>query len=222
MSRGGTELAGIASFVQLLLDWFGKNGRDYPWRRTTDPYRVFVAECMLQRTTPGHVVAVYEEFLKRYPTPQAAASASDSDISGLLKHLGLKHRWPLFKKALDKIAGEYGGRIPDDADALVGLPGVGPYTARAVLCFAHGRDLALVDVNVVRVLERALGLRSGKKRPHTDQGFWKEVDGLVPTGRSREFNLALIDLAALICRRGVPKCLLCPVSRVCTYVEGGL
>jgi A/G-specific adenine glycosylase len=207
-------------FVERVLEWFEENGRDYPWRRTSDPYRVFVAEYMLQRTTPGHVLKVYEDFLRRYPSSAHVARAPASEISEVLYPLGMKHRAPLLKRALEKVEAEYGGRMPEDLDDLMTLPGVGPYTARAVMCFAYGRDLALVDVNVMRVLGRALGLRSDKKRPHTDDGFWNRVDGMIPAGRGREFNLSIIDLAALVCRRKKPNCGNCPAAAVCMSFKG--
>lgn len=209
-------------FARTLLDWFGLNGRRYPWRESAIPYRVFVAECMLQRTDPGHVVAVYDEFLRRYPTPESAFQAPDKEFRELMRPLGLAQRSMLLKKALGEVVEGYDGKIPCTEDALVGLPGVGLYTARAVLCFAYGWDLALIDVNTVRVLDRVLGLRSARARPHTDRDLWKAVDTIVPTGHGRELNLAMIDFAALVCSRRSPKCRECPITTTCQWTEGCL
>jgi len=202
-----------------LLEWYAESARSYPWRETTEPYHIFVAEFMLQRTSPGHVVPVFREFLKRYPTTQAAAEASKEEMEEVLTPLGLGHRIELLQTALRHLAGEYDGRIPRDYESLVSLPGVGPYKARAVLCFAYGEDLGLVDVNVVRVLGRALDLVSTRSRPHMDRELWSTVDAMIPCGRAADFNLALIDLGALVCRVRKPCCSRCPVLSICLSAE---
>lgn len=206
--------------IRKIIEWWKENGRDYPWRRTADPYKVFVAEFMLQRTTPGHVLNVYEDFLIRYPIPEKVSSSSETEFEMTLYPLGMRHRAMTFKSALEKLMNEYAGAIPEGIDKLLELPGVGLYTARAVMCFAFGKDFALVDVNSMRVLGRALNLKSEKRRPHTDYDFWGKIDCLVPDGRGREFNLALIDFAALVCRRRKPSCKSCPVSIECRNYVG--
>lgn len=206
-----------SALITRIIEWWKKHGRDYPWRNTADPYKIFVAEYMLQRTTPGHVLKVYEDFLTRYPTLTNAAAALESEFEKVLYPLGMKHRVALFKKSFEKLVEECGDFIPKDLDTLLKLPGVGPYTARAVMCFAFGKDLALLDVNIMRVLGRVLNIKSVKKRPHTDKDFWKRIDSLVPEGKGRDFSLALIDLAALICRRKKPSCEACPVGNWCFY-----
>lgn len=204
-------------FVSLLLAWFRQSGRDFPWRRTRDPYRTLVAEFLLQQTAARGVVAVYEAFTLRYPSASAASEATEQDIVRLLKPLGLTHRARTLKRALNTITDIHGGAVPGTLPDLLRLPGVGPYSARAVMCFSYGADLAVVDVNVVRVMDRVFGLQATTTRPHRDWRLWAQVDELIPPGAGRVFNLAVLDLAATICVPRSPKCRDCPVLRVCTF-----
>lgn len=204
-------------FVMKAIDWFNNNGRQYPWRTTRDPYSIFAAEYMLQRTTPGHVLKVYSNFINKYPTPKDIISTPTDEIEKLLNPLGIKRRAILFKKAMEIVEVEHAGNIPNDFETLLKLPGVGVYTARAVMCFAYGSNLSLVDVNVLRILGRALDYKSTKKRAHTDKDLWVRIDTIIPEGCSREFNLALIDLASLVCRRNKPLCGVCPIEASCNY-----
>lgn len=207
------------TFVRGVLDWFAANARDYPWRRTRDAYPVLVAEFMLQQTTADQVAAMYQPFLTRYPTPALAAAAPESEIVAMLKPLGLVHRARLLKRALEHVTHEHDGAIPCSLPELLLLPGVGPYTARAVMCFAFGHDLAAVDVNVIRVLGRALGLTAKTTRPHRDRRLWRAVDALIPGGSGRDFNLAMLDFAALVCTHSNPRCASCPVRSVCRHAQ---
>ena len=206
-----------ARFAHLLLEWFTRSGRDFPWRRTTDPYCILVAEFLLQQTTAGQAAAVYEQFIGRYPTPELAAEAAESEILSMLRPLGLPHRTRLLLATLRRVVAEHGGRVPESRHDLERLPGVGPYTARAVQCFGYGQDVAVVDVNVIRVLGRVFGLSARTTRPHRDAALRRTIDAMIPPGRGMEFNLSLLDLAALVCTRLRPRCRVCPVLEVCRY-----
>ncbi len=204
-------------FVRRLLRWFRAHGRSYPWRETRDPYKIFVAEFMLQRTGAQQVLPVYGRFLEKYPTLQAASGADEEALRTILRPLGRVGRYKVFQRALRYLDRDLGGRLPVSLDGLRQIPAVGRYTARAILVFAHGRRLGLFDPNIYRVISRVFGLESTKPRPHTDSSMWKAVDELVPRGLSREVNVALLDFASAICRIRKPLHTTCPMRDMCKY-----
>lgn len=202
--------------MRRLLRWFRKYRRHYPWRETRDPYRIFVAEFMLQRTGAQQVLPVYRKFIGRFPNLERAMEAKGAVLRETLRPLGRIQRYKIFQRALQHQAGKLGGKPPKTLGALIKVPGVGPYTARAILVFAHGRRLGLFDPNIYRVISRVFGVRTVKQRPHTDPGMWVTMDGLISQSRSREMNLALLDFAAAICRPK-PRCPICPMHDFCDY-----
>jgi A/G-specific adenine glycosylase len=204
-------------FIRRLLRWFGAHGRRYPWRETRDPYAILIAESMLQRTGAQQVLPVYGKFISRFPSLEPAAKADEDTLRTVLRPLGRVERYKIFHRALQYLARELKGRLPVTLESLRKVPGVGPYTARAVLVFAHRRRLGLFDPNIYRVVGRVFGLESTKPRPHTDPLMWSAVDGLIPKGRSREMNLALLDFAVAVCRRRKPLCNTCPLNDICDY-----
>lgn len=205
--------------VSRLLEWFRVHGRDFPWRRTRDPYAVLVAEKMLQRTRSEQVAPVYTRFLERYPDPATLAGAPPEEVEELLEPLGLRWRakkiWELARAAVQL----FGGRIPADRRALLALPGVGEYAASAVLCFAYGEDVPVIDSNVVRVVTRLYGLRprGEARRNRTLIEAVNRLHAAVPPGKSREYNWALLDLGATVCLPRNPKCTLCSLRPLCAY-----
>ena len=203
-------------FVKKLLDWGRRNRRRFPWREAADPYRVLVAELMLQRTQAPQVEGIYQRFFEEFPTLEAASCAPLRRIEKILGHLGLNHRIPRIHRILKWIAEEHGGRVPDTLDGLKALPGVGDYIAHAVLCFGYGRDVPILDPNVYRVLHRVFGLTSSKKRPRDDPKVWGFAAELVPAGKAKLYNEALLDLGAVVCRKK-PLCPQCPVRSICEY-----
>lgn len=138
-------------FQQQLLAWGLRHGRAFPWRSTSDPYRLLIAEMMLRRTQARQVAPVYEDFVRQYPTSQVLASAAEAEVERLLRPLGLPWRIPAFRQMAQRIVTEYGGNVPHDRAALLSLPGVGEYVADAVRCFAYNEPVALLDTNTVRV-----------------------------------------------------------------------
>jgi len=203
-----------------LAAWFCEHGRNYPWRGSTNPFEVLLAEVMLQRTSPGHVVPIFSKFVETYPTALAIAEAQLTDVEQTLAPLGFRKRAHQIQAMSAALSTEWSGIPPDSYDDLVKLPGVGLYTARAVLCLAYGREVAMPDVNVMRVLSRVTGLISKNRRPQTDRSFVRSLDDLVPEGKAREFNLASIDLGSTICRKRSPRCGECPVADVCLHAKG--
>jgi A/G-specific adenine glycosylase len=187
----------LRALNRRLLDWYAVNARDLPWRRTTDPYAILVSEVMLQQTQVSRVVPRFEEWLRRFPTLETLASAPLADVLTAWSGLGYNNRARRLRDtAAACVAAAAGGpaTLPDAPDGLLALPGVGPYTARAVLIFARNADLAAVDANVRRVLTHELGLPPG-----LPPGRLQLVaDAALPRGRSRDWHNALMDYGSAV------------------------
>jgi A/G-specific adenine glycosylase len=196
-----------------VLDWAAANRRDLPWRRTRDPWRVLVAEVMLQQTQADRVVAHYEAFTAAYPDPAACAAAPLAEVLRAWAGLGYPRRARNLRRTAQLVVAEHGGRLPEDLSALLALPGIGPYTARAVLAFAFERDVAVVDTNTGRVLARRAGERLTPARAQAAADAW------VPAGHGWAWNQGLLDLGALRCRPTDPQCVGCPVRRTCAWAR---
>jgi len=202
-------------FQRRLLAWYARHGRDLPWRRTRVPYRVLVSEIMLQQTQVERVIPKYRQFLRRYPTLRALAAAPVGDVRAIWYPLGYNIRPVRLHAIARETLARYNGRLPDDADALRALPGVGRYTAGAVLSFAYGRDVAVLDTNVRRVLTRVfLGPRRAQ-RLRGERRLWALAEALVPAGRGYDFNQALMDFGATWCTPRRPRCAPCPMRAFC-------
>jgi len=170
---------------------------------------------MLQRTQASQVVDVYVGFLHDYPNLDSTRSLTARKLRTYLAPLGLAKRVPLVKGALSRLLKDHNGRVPRTYSELNALPGVGPYTANAVRCFAHGSSVALVDANIVRILTRVFGIRS-RKRLRTDAQFAELAGTMLAATRPREYNWAMIDLGAAVCTR-TPHCSRCPLSALCEW-----
>lgn len=201
-----------SQFVKRLLDWHQRNRRTLPWRTFRSPYTVFVSEYFLQRTPAERVAAFFCEFVRDYPNPCILCSADPDVVLSLSTRLGLKKRIWWLTQASKIICERFGGRIPDTDSSLRSLPGVGPYTSSAILSFAFNRDIAIVDVNVVRVLTRFFGLKNSKRMGNRE--IESLANELLPTGRSLDFNEATLDFAALVCRKK-PEHERCPLVDYC-------
>ncbi|MFZ5624549.1 MAG: A/G-specific adenine glycosylase [Gemmatimonadota bacterium] len=203
------------SFRSALLRWFRRHGRDLPWRRTRDPYQVLVSEFMLQQTQVARVAAYYPRFLDRYPTIRDLAAASPAQVREAWAGLGYYRRAANLHRLAQRVVAEYDGRIPDDPEQLIRLPGVGRYTAGAVASFAFERPAPAVDTNVARVLRRAFHPRAtgaaGERR------LWATAAALLPRkgADAWAFNQAIMELGALICTARVARCGECPVRTEC-------
>jgi A/G-specific adenine glycosylase len=204
----------VRRFQRRLLAWYRHHGRDLPWRRTRAPYRVLVSEIMLQQTQVDRVIPKYRQFLRRFPSLRALAAAPVEEVRRLWYPLGYNAR-PLRLHAIAcETVARYGGRLPDRVEALRALPGIGRYTAGAVLSFAFGRDVAVLDTNVRRVLTRVfLGPRRAVRV--RDRALWALAETLVPAGRGYDFNQALMDFGATWCTPRRPRCPTCPMRAFC-------
>jgi A/G-specific adenine glycosylase len=204
-------------FQRNLLRWFQANGRLFPWRRTQNPYRVLLAEMLLQKTNVEKVLPVYKSLLKKYPTVYSLANAPLRDLTREICPLGLLYRANRMKRMARDIVQNYKGRFPKTRVELRKLYGVGDYMANAVLTFAYGENVPIVDTNVIRIFERVFGIKSERPRARTDSEFWEFIGKTVPSHSSREYNLALLDFAALVCTYHSPKCPDCPMKKFCKY-----
>jgi A/G-specific adenine glycosylase len=199
---------------EALLSWSAATRRDLPWRRTRDPWAILVSELMLQQTQVPRVLPRFHAFLERFPTAAACAAAPVAHVIDEWAGLGYNRRAVNLHRAAVAVAERHGGAIPDDLDALLALPGVGPYTARAVLAFAFERDVGIVESNTGRVLARLAG------RPLSTADAQVMADELVPSGQGWAWNQAMIDLGATVCLRRAPRCRECPVSDHCRWHGG--
>ena len=197
-----------------ILDWYGREGRDLPWRRTCDPYAILVSEMMLQQTQVDRVLPKYHAFLSSYPSFAALAAAPTADVIRAWQGLGYNLRAVRLQRIAIQAVNTYGGTLPDTAEGLRALDGIGPYTAGAVACFAFGRAEPVLDTNVRRVLGRiALG-PSGPKTA-TPAALWELAREALPPAHAYDWNQALMDLGARICVESSPRCLLCPAQPHC-------
>ena len=205
----------VRRFQRRLLAWYARHGRDLPWRRTREPYRILVSEIMLQQTQVDRVIPKYEQFLRRYPTMEDLAAARASDVRRLWYPLGYNVR-PLRLHAIAReTVARYGGRLPDSDEALRELPGIGRYTAGAIRSFAYGQDAAILDTNVRRVLTRVFVGPRRRARARGDKALWDLAETLVPAGRGYDFNQALMDFGATWCTPRKPRCGPCPMKGFC-------
>lgn len=208
-----------ADFLSALLSWAVERARNYPWRRNgCSPYEVLVAELLLKRTTATAAARVYEDFLNQYPSFQALAAAPEEQLAQSLATVGLqKQRAKAIKALTQYLVVAEGGQIPEDLERLLKVPGLGEYSARAVVSFGFGKPVAVVDANVERVLTRvfqsALPERPGQR------ALQELADALVPHESHREYNFGLLDLGALVCRYVDPLHEECPLNGICDYYQ---
>ncbi len=205
----------IDAFRRALLDWYGEHQRDLPWRRTRDPYAVWISEIMLQQTRVDQVRPYYDRFMSRFPTVGRLGKAPLEDVLKAWEGMGYYARARNLHRAARRVVAEHGGQIPEDPARISDLPGIGPYTAAAILSIAFGRDCPVVDGNVVRVLSRLFHLTDNPASSATR----KRIDGLagrlLATGRASDFNQAMMELGATICTPRNPRCDDCPVNTFC-------
>jgi A/G-specific adenine glycosylase len=208
--------ASAALFRRRLLAWFRRHGRDLPWRRTRDPYRVLVSEVMLQQTQVSRVVGFYRRFLAEFPTLGHLAAARPARVRESWEGLGYYRRAAHLHRLAQAVVQDHGGQIPEDPAALRRLPGVGRYTAGAVATFAYERRVPAVDTNVARVLRRAFHPRT-RPGAQGERRLWDTAAALLPRrGRAAwEFNQGIMELGALICTARVARCGECPVRAAC-------
>jgi A/G-specific adenine glycosylase len=216
----GPDWRRVRSFRARLMRWAAHPRKDYPWRKTRNPYRILVSEFMLHRTQARQVETVYRVFISKYPTLRALAGGDRRAARRILRALGLNWRTRGMLRALDELWSEY-GTVPADYAKLMSVPGIGPYIAGATVCFSGNVSLALVDTNTVRVAGRVLGLDlSGEARRR--KVIIEAIGTLCDPERPRDYYYALIDLAHTVCRPRDPACTICPLVDVpCRFAAAG-
>jgi A/G-specific adenine glycosylase len=202
-------------FRRKLLGWYRLNGRDLPWRRTSDPYHILVSEVMLQQTQVDRVLPKYQEWLEKYPTIEALARAAESDVAETWRPLGYNIRPRRLHAIARESVARYGGTLPSDEQTLRSFKGIGAYTAGAVLSFAFGQRAAILDTNVARVLFRVFVGRGNSRSHAMRRHLWSVSRTVLPVRHVFDFNQALMDFGATMCVARKPKCLVCPMRTNC-------
>ncbi len=218
---GSSEDSKIEVFRRTIITWYRQHGDSYlPWRRAGDPWCVLIASLLLRKTTTKQVAEVYDKFIKTFPSPESLARAREEDVEELIRPLGMeRERAKLLVRLARELVEKYRGRVPCEERELKQLPGVGDYASAEVLLVACNKPKPLLDRNMIRILERVFGVKSSKKRPHTDPALWKFAESLVPPDpeEAKEFNFGVLDFARKICRARNPLCNKCPLKGICLY-----
>ena len=203
------------SFQRRVLEWYAVHGRDLPWRRTRDPYAILVSEVLSHQTQIARVLPVYERLLRDYPTVTTLARAPLDDVKAITDPLGYKIRGQWLHGAALRVAERPGATFPETLDELRSLPGIGRYTAGAVMSFAHHRDSPILDTNVARLLRRYFGIVAAPRARTAE--LWSLAAAVIPKGKGYLINQALMDLGAMVCRARAPRCDHCPLRRSCDF-----
>jgi A/G-specific adenine glycosylase len=198
-----------------LLAWYASNRRDLPWRRDPAPYAVWVSEVMLQQTQVDTVRGYFDRWMKRFPSVRALAKADEADVLHAWQGLGYYSRARNLWRGAQAVMTEHRGVVPETLESLLSLPGIGPYSAGAILSIAHGKRAPIVDGNVIRVLSRLFGLRGDPTRAPLKGEIWALAGELVPDERPGDFNQAMMELGATVCAPRSPACSACPVAKRC-------
>jgi A/G-specific adenine glycosylase len=207
-------------FRARLLAWYRRHGRDLPWRKTTDPYHILVSEIMLQQTQVDRVLPKYAEWLDRYPSLEALATAPEHEVSAMWYPLGYNVRPKRLQMIARESVARYGGRLPADEATLLSFKGIGAYTAGAIRSFAFRERAAILDTNVARVLFRVFVGRGDAKTHAMRRHLWRLSETLVPVRHVFDFNQALMDFGAMVCVARNPHCPICPMRKSCRATAG--
>lgn len=208
----------VRTFRAKIMRWFNAHGRTYPWRETSDPFKVLIAEMMLRRTKADQVRVVYEQLFEKYPDVKSLATAKSRNVEKILYPLGLKWRTPAFVLVAKELYERYQGRVPETRHELTTLTGVGEYVAGAVLSVAFGKKEWIVDSNIVRLFRRYFGIKTSKEGRRDKHVI--ELARAYASGRNpRKANLAILDISALICKPANPLCKKCPLEEGCHYAS---
>jgi A/G-specific adenine glycosylase len=205
----------LQQIVPDLLAWWDAGHADVPWRRTQDPYAIWVAEIMLQQTQVATVIPYFERWMTRFPMVEDLAATPLNEVLKMWEGLGYYSRARNLHAAAQMIVDDYGGRLPEDVAGLMKLKGVGRYTAGAIASIAFGRPVPVLDGNVIRVFSRLLDLKEDVTKTQTKNYLWQVAGDLVPEHRAGDYNQALMELGQTVCQPATPHCHLCPISRYC-------
>ena len=211
----------LKTFSPKLLSWYKKNKRDLPWRKTRDPYKIWISEIMLQQTTVKAVIPYYKNWIETFPTIDDVARAPLQKILKTWQGLGYYQRARNIHACAKMICTEFDGKVPSREEDLKMLPGFGPYTRGAVLSIAFDKRFSIIDANVRRVMMRLMGIRGEANQKH-DEKIRNRLDEIMPAKNVGDFNQALMELGAMICRSQEPVCTICPVKGFCVASKRGI
>jgi A/G-specific adenine glycosylase len=221
VTRDRTRRVKPPGVAKALLAWYGRAGRDLPWRRSRDPYRIWVSEVMLQQTQVERVREFFARFIARLPTVAALAAAREAEVLRLWEGLGYYRRARQLHQAAQRIMADHAGEFPRTAAALRGLPGIGRYTAGAIASIAFDEPEPIVEANSRRVIARLVGHAAAVGDASGDEPLWRAAAALVPRRQPGRFNQALMDLGAMVCTPDAPRCGDCPLARMCVARRAG-
>lgn len=203
-------------FVKQIIIWGKINRRQFEWRKTNNPFHILIAELLLQRTAARQVEPVYGKIIEKYPSPAALANAELEDLYLMLKPLGLAYRAGRLIEISKVLEKEFEGNVPQNEKELLSLNGIGKYAANAVLSFAYGKDVGIVDTNILRVISRYFSVYT-PLGSHKKLQIWNFVNALIPQGESRDFNLSMLDFSNLVCKTKEPMHEVCPIKSYCSF-----
>lgn len=212
-------------FSEILLKWRRDNNFDsaYPWRNVRNRYKILLSEVLLKKTTRVQVANEWKNIVSLCGNFDDMRKANLRKLKRVLKPLGLENtRSRDLKRLSEKIIFDFNGRVPKTKKELLSLPGVGPYTANAVLCFAFDHDVSMLDVNILRVFKRVFSLEKNRTRDRTDKHLWEFAEAIPPKGKGKEFNYAILDFAGEVCTARNPKCSSCPMRKICDYASSSI
>jgi A/G-specific adenine glycosylase len=204
-----------------LLVWFGANARKLPWRVRYTPYAIWISEIMLQQTQVKTMLPYYHRWMERFPEVRGVARAPEEDLLKYWEGMGYYTRARNIHRTAQVLVRDFGAAFPRDFNLLLGLPGIGRYTAGAIMSIAFNADYAAVDGNVVRILSRLFDLAAPVQERESQKAFWSIAERLLPRGKARSFNQALMDLGALVCTPKNPLCGQCPLGTLCQGLQAG-
>lgn len=204
---------------EALLIWFDKNQRDLPWRYSYEPYQIWISEIMAQQTQMDRVVEYHNRWMDSFPDIQALARSSEAQVLKCWEGLGYYSRARNIYKTAKLLIDKHNATLPKNITTLLSLPGVGPYTAGAIASIAYEEDVAVVDANIERIFSRLFNIDLIPGSPEAKREYWQKAEALLPKGESRNFNQALMELGALVCRPKQPNCSVCPVSEHCMALQ---
>ncbi|MEO0532046.1 MAG: A/G-specific adenine glycosylase, partial [Planctomycetota bacterium] len=210
------------SFRKRLLAWYAKHARDLPWRRSCDPYRVWVSEVMLQQTQVDTVRPYFERFIEAFPTVADLAAADEQEVLRLWEGLGYYRRARSLHKAAKQVIDEHKGKMPGDVTSLQTLAGIGRYTAGAIVSIAYDRPAPILEANTIRLFTRLIAYEGKPTNAAGQRRLWGVSEEVLPTKNVARFNQALMELGSLVCTPTEPKCGECPVSKLCKANEQGV
>jgi len=204
-------------FWEHLLKWYKVNKREFPWRRTDNPYYIIIAEILLQQTNVRKVTPVYKKIINIYETPEFLAAADIDDLEEIIKPLGLIYRAQRLIKIAEILVNRYNSKVPSNKKELKLLPGVGDYIADAVLCYGYHKKTIPIDTNVIRVFSRYYNLKSNYSRSRNDKGLLTKIRSLYNFEDYKDSNLAVLDFASKVCKAKKPRCNICCLNDNCRY-----